>query len=210
MSTTTTFYASDNAGIGVDTTTSYATAHDATAGTGINKTGAQNDHFSRKDGSWWSLYRAFCNFDTSAIGSGKTIISATAGAYGKSKGGTINPSHNVYGSTASDTLAAGDYDLCGTTAYCDTAISRSSWSTSGYNTFAFNSTGLTAISPTGKTKIVYREIEGDVSNTTPSADSAYYISDYQIDNTGTSKDPYLQVVYDDAAAATFIPQIIII
>ena len=151
--------------------------------------------------SWGSLHRSYYLFDTSALPEGNEISSATLSLYGNAKSDalSITPDINIYSSNpASNTaLVPDDYDQHGTTAY-STAITYSGWSTSGYNDFALNGSGIAAISATGVSKFGARNANYDVSGTVPthsvSADS--YVHSYYADQTGTTNDPKLVIVHD--------------
>ena len=188
--TTDTFYpSSDDAIYAVATV--FATARDATTGTARGVT----DNMSRAIFSSpnYAIERGFVNWDTSSIPDSVNISSATVSLYGLAGTGSDGRSSNIYGSTASDTIVADDFDLVGATAYCDTAIALASWNTAGYNDFALNATGLAAISLTGLTKVSVREVIKDVGNVAPTdiRDCRYY----SVEQAGTANDPKLVVTY---------------
>lgn len=94
-----------------------------------------------------NLYRGFFLFDTSSIPANATIISATLSLYGTGKtNGLGSPDiHIASASPASDsTLTNGDFDNIGTTSFG--SVSYAGWSTSGYNDFVLNASGLANIS----------------------------------------------------------------
>lgn len=178
---------------------SWSTTHDATSGT---LRGGATSYVSLQIG--YTIDRAFFTFDTSAIGSGNTVNSASVSLYIYYKTSNVaGYSYNVYSSTNSDTIVAGDYDLAGTTAY-STAISHSSISATGYNTWSLNSTGMSAINVTGKTHVSMREYEHDVLNSAPSSDTMYFAF-YSSRQSGTSQDPYLTVTYSAGGGTTATP-----
>lgn len=114
--------------------------------------------------------RGFFTFDTSALGSGATINSATLSIYGMSKAddASFAPNSNVYGFTpaAANDLSNGDYLNYQTTAF-STAISYASFSTSGYNDFALNASGIANISKTGVSAFSWLNTNYDVANSAP-------------------------------------------
>jgi hypothetical protein len=67
---------------------------------------------------------------------------------------------------STDSLSTADFDTLGTTAFCDTAITYSSWSTVAYNDFSLNSSGLSNISKTGISKFGGRFV-ADASGEAP-------------------------------------------
>ncbi|KKP97242.1 MAG: hypothetical protein UR99_C0017G0025 [Candidatus Moranbacteria bacterium GW2011_GWD2_36_12] len=156
------------------------------------------------------IMRSIFIFDTSSLTSGASISSASFKFYGNAKlnEGSMwsSAALNLYSAApASETaLAAGDYDSLGSSAYCDTEISYSSFSITGYNTFSLNSTGISAISKTGKTKIGARETYYDLGGNSPtwSTDKAVHVDGYFSEQTGTDKDPYLEVTYTTGTAYT--------
>lgn len=136
-------------------------------------------------------------FDTSSLGSGATISSATVGLYVTAKGsGAQSVAVNIYSSApASNTgLVAADYDTTGTTAYASN-IAITSITTSAYNTFTLNSTGIAAISKTSITKFSLKEALYDAGGTTPTSGLNETLSAGMADTGGTSYDPKLAVTY---------------
>ncbi len=148
-------------------------------------------------------------FDTSSIPDSDTISATTFSLYGVSKVDNFNQAIGVVSSApASNTqLAAGDFDSLGTTRYADTDIDITVASTTGYNDWAFNATGIAAISKTGVTKLGTR-LSGDIDNSVPawSSNLATFLEVYMADQTGTANDPKLVITH----STSFTPQIIII
>jgi len=150
---------------------------------------------------WEQVLRSIFLFDTSGLDDGATISAATFSVYGDGKddGLSVTPDINVYSSdpASNDDLVSGDYDSLGTTAYCDTAITYAGFDTSDYNDFAFNATGLAAISKTGVTKLGLRNASFDVSGTPPtwSAGWAYSRIKGYFAEQGTGYKPKLVVTY---------------
>ena len=122
-------------------------------------------------GAEWSLLsRMVFVLNTSALPDDAIISSATFSLYGNTKldeAGEL-PELNIYSAApASDTaLVAGDYDSLGDTPYCDTPVTYAAFTTTGYNDFALNATGLAAISKTGNTYFGGRMV-ADGSNVEP-------------------------------------------
>lgn len=118
---------------------------------------------------WNNIYRGFCLFDTSIIGSGSTIASATFQPYIFT---TTNPSdattrrdiHLAAASPVSDTtIASSDFSNVSTTSFGSLA-----WTSIvlNYNTITLNASGLSAISKTGITKFSL-QTSADLSNSAP-------------------------------------------
>ncbi|MEB3215392.1 MAG: hypothetical protein VKN72_03895 [Nostocales cyanobacterium 94392] len=152
--------------------------------------------------SFNNITRYICLFDTSTLTSNASITAATLSLRGSSKFNDWSISDwtlNIFTSNpASNTgLSNSDFTTLGTTPQCDTAITYSSWLTSGYNDFSLNSTGLGNISKTGVSKFGTRESTYDAPNSTPThassktAEFGLRSADY----TGTSDDPKLVVTY---------------
>jgi len=148
------------------------------------------------------LSRGFFVFDTSEIPDDAVIISSTLYIYGSvatNEGSWDDTAINIYSSApATDTsIVAGDYDSLGVTAFCDTGIDIDDWSTTGYNAFVFNASGLAAISTDDVTKLGGRA-SYDVSGVDPgwtATGEELTFGCYFADNAGTDKDPKLVVTY---------------
>jgi len=143
--------------------------------------------------------RTHALFDTSSIPDLDTVTGATLSLYGFELVTTLEADEVavVSGSPASDTdLVPTDY---ATTHFGATELAprvpSSAWSTSGYNDFALNASGLATISKTGLTRLGLR-LGLDLDNEAPtwaSGNPAIRIRWYSADQTGTSQDPTLVV-----------------
>lgn len=155
------------------------------------------------------IVRYYINFDTSALTSGATISAVNLGMWGQDKAanGTVARSYNVYQSTAADTITSADMDSCNVlssdTKFCATDITEANFKTDSSTEmdFAFNATGIAAISKTGITKIVHREVQYDAGNVDPASSVGFPYGDYLTSTaTGTSHDPTLTVTYTTGGA----------
>lgn len=122
--------------------------------------------------TWRVLLRSIFLFDTSAIPDTDTISSATFSIVGTAKtdaGTPITPNIDVYTSApASNTaIVAGDFDSLGSISQTGSPITYAGFSTSGYNDFAFNATGIGNISKTGVSKFGLRNANYDVAAIAP-------------------------------------------
>jgi len=151
------------------------------------------DEWNRND-------RAMFLFDTSSLDDDVTIDSATLSIYGESKNDnlSITPNVNVVSANpASNTaIEASDYVDFGSTVF-STAIAYADISTSGYNDFALNASGLSNISKTGISKFGILNQNYDIDNSGPSW-SSNVVSNFRVqmaETTGTSQDPKLVIVY---------------
>uniref|UniRef100_A0A6M3IJB0 Uncharacterized protein n=1 Tax=viral metagenome TaxID=1070528 RepID=A0A6M3IJB0_9ZZZZ len=124
---------------------------------------------------WAALIRSIFLFDTSGLDDGAIISAATLSIMSGDIGGavpagkkdllSIIPDVNIYSSApvANTSLAAGDFDSCGTTPF-STTITYANWAAGGtYNDFALNATGIAAISKTGVSKFSARNANYDVA-----------------------------------------------
>ncbi len=162
--------------------------------------------------NYQNIYLAIYLFDTSSISSGSSITSATFSVYGFSTVDNFSQSLVLTNShPASNTaLAAGDYtNHVGTmgTEYGTARITVATFSTTGYNDFTVNATGLgniaTAASTTKVTKFGTR-LSGDFDNVAPTWVSQKTASAVArtAETASTTQDPKLTVVYVPSAAST--------
>ena len=188
-----------------DAGTIWATLRDAVTGTSAAPSAAEDSFFrwtmtATTDG-FDIMTRSFFLFDTSTITDTDVISAATLSLFGSTITNTYTGTDeelNIYASTpASDTdLVTADYDQVGTTAF-STGIPAGSFSTTAYNDFALNASGLAAISTTGISKFGARGGVYDVPNSTPtwgSGQSQDFIG-FFADQTGTTNDPKLVVTH---------------
>ena len=167
---------------------------------------------------YW-LFRQFNLFDTSAIADTDTINSATFSVYWTTKlTSTLSLEAGnqhlrlIQTTPASNTsIVAGDYDQVGTTGGApDFAVA--SLTTSAYNDWVLNATGLTWINKTGITKLGMRHT-ADINAEQPISSSVDQYNGgygYSADQTGTANDPKLVVVHSAGATPTANPQNIIL
>jgi len=168
---------------------------------------------SRTTDKWSKIIRGIQLFDTSAISDTDTIDSATLSFYGETKvdQGSYAADVNVYSSTPASNIALveGDYGNTGSTAF-STAITFADWSTSGYNNFALNASGLANISKTGVSKFSTRNANYDVANVSPTwrSDAGTHVTAYYADQTGTSQDPKLVMVHSAPTSSETITRVV--
>jgi hypothetical protein len=171
------------------------------AGTNVSDTGSRIASIrSDSGGDWDFIYRGAFTFDTSSLSDSASITSATAFFYGAGKqdGVSITPTVNIYGFTGSAVnFQTSDYSNFGTTEF-SSDISYASFSTSGYNEFSLNSSGIANISKTGISKFGTRESTYDAPNSEPTATNDNQESGFTVsfaDTAGTTSDPKLVVEY---------------
>ena len=165
-------------------------------------------------GKWRTIFRYILLFDTSTLPDTDTIASATLSVAGGAKedGNSITPNINVYSSApaSNTTLAAGDFDSLGSTAF-STAITYASFDVSGtvYNNFPLNASGLAAISATGVSKYGLRNANYDVAGSPPTWTSGAVNSDIRVINAetgGVSTGPVLVVEHTAAGGGGAAPK----
>lgn len=144
------------------------------------------------------LQRLFFLFDTSAIGSGNTVTAATLSLYAltKSSGNGVIEAAIVSSLPASNTaIVAADYSTLGTTDFAPRLTSTAA-TTSAYNDFVLNSSGLAAISTTSITKLGCRPGVDVDAGTPPWTSNAFSRIEFSLaDTTGTTRDPKFVVTY---------------
>lgn len=218
-STVTTVFASYNAMVyNAVSNQSWATVRDAATGTNVDTTDRRwvwRIDNGTPSTTYNLISRTGFTFDTSAIPDTDTITAATLSIFGDTLTNTNTDSPDVRGNVYDFTpanaaaYATADYDQFGTTAFCDTPIAWSSWSTSAYNDFALNATGIADINKTGNTVLGIRESVSDVTNTplVSASDNAVHRAGYKSYlASGTTNDPKLVVTH--AAAASVVKDII--
>lgn len=148
---------------------------------------------------WTDLSRGIFLFDTSVLGEGAQIQSATFSIYGYAKSNTFsspsglvlvssNPQYNTM-------VTAGDYNYQRYGSVPFASISYSGYSTGAYNNLALNSSGINAINKTGITKFGLRFSWDVYDNPTWQSDAYTQYEFYTADQTGYTQDPKLTVVY---------------
>ena len=155
--------------------------------------------------TWRAIFRGILLFDTSSIGSGATIDSATLYLNLQTTTNDFGGGLDVVGSTpgSNTLLTSTDYGQVGTTQYA-TRVNISSLTTGAYNSFALNATGLANIDPTGITKLGLR-ISWDTDDSPPTwIDLGLdLVMVWSADRVNTpDQRPYLEVTYTPPAAAT--------
>ncbi len=194
IATTTDFFpTAGNAQVGLADTTSWATVRGASSGTnGMSHTYmyAAGEQYSTGN---WQIIRIFTPFDTSGIGGGQTISSATYNLYQDVADDNCTGSDHyaVIQTTQADssTVANTDYPSVGTTEGATRIVPVDDQ----YNVWTLNATGIGFIQPNGTTFLGLR-IDTDIDNTNPAV-ARHYCDFYSSRQAGTTQDPFLEVVY---------------
>tara|TARA_Y100000310_G_scaffold328215_1_gene395990 strand:- start:16868 stop:17602 length:735 start_codon:yes stop_codon:yes gene_type:complete len=184
------------------------------AGTGSNDTGAGGagifiaEWKAHVNSTWLEIYRGIFLFLTSDLGS-DIISSGTFSVKVSAKTNTAGTiALNVYSSNpnSNNVLRGLDYSTLGTTDF-STTIAYASISTSAYNDFALNASGLAAIDPASVTKLGTRDPDSDVADSEPSggSDVSSTVVGVMSETAGEGSDPKLAVVH----AASFRPHVLV-
>ncbi len=143
------------------------------------------------------ILRGFWAFDTSSLPDNAVISAATLKLYGSAVAtGSADSVHIVQGSQGSP-VAVGDYSAVGSTSFGSIALS--SWSNGAYNSIALDASGIAAISLSGTTKFAARA-SSDLNNSAPGSQQS--CAAYYSEESGTSKDPVLEVTYTLASTTS--------
>lgn len=199
--TTTTIYSQNDGQVSSDAQATWAASQGATSGS-LNTGFQQVYAYWRTVDSKYYIARSFDEFDTSSISSGDTITSATLSAKVSSvtaRSGLCGV--NVYQSTHSSTLAAGDYDLCGTTAF-STTVGFGSMTAGVYVDWVLDSNGIANINKGGLSRFALREANFDVANSSPAKDLNPNMIFYDSVEAGTSSDPKIVIVHSSSSPSS--------
>ncbi|NTW31034.1 MAG: hypothetical protein HGB12_00090 [Bacteroidetes bacterium] len=152
------------------------------------------DFIGTRDNTFY-LQRGVFLFNTSTLTSNASISSATfALSVLNSSGQNVSYSFGGCNPASNTDLSTADYS-CYTALNSQTEFAPRSSNITGTTTFTLNSSGLAAISKTGITKFMARE-GCDFDNTTPINNNVTHsLSCYFAEQTGTSQDPQLVIVY---------------
>lgn len=191
------FYADPNDGVVEGNNSDYTTAGStgtANDSTGTTDLAGQQFHFGSLTYYRW---RSFSCFPSASLPDDAIIDSVSVFIYGSSKADTVGvtPSISLVETTWDcDTLVNGDMSLVGGSALA--TVTYASYSTSGYNEFSLSSGDFDLISLTSNTVFGWRT-NRDIANIAPSSggNNIERFESYTADETGTDKDPYMEVVY---------------
>lgn len=201
--TTTTVYSDGGDAIVRKASASWTTVRDAAAGDTVASTSPAYTAWE-KEGSTYNGYQPFFMFDTSVIPSTDIISSAT---FSVRKNGDSAVADSQQMTVANSTQATwnsigtGDFDQRGGSTEGATRINCPTGTSTSYEDFPLNSTGLTFIaksgetipgsaSASGKTQIAVRW-SSDLDNSTPTGRT--YMQIRLSEHTGTASDPKLVV-----------------
>lgn len=142
-----------------------------------------------------TITRGMLVFPTSGIPDGATITSATLQLYVTAKSDQMSQSVSIVTRTDPGTIASADYDIANWTMTKQaTDVTIASVTTSAYNTWTLNATGLASISKTGST-VFGVVMSGDADNSAPTWSSGAVASiTYDTADNGSNQ-PILTVSY---------------
>ena len=203
-------YSSTSDGMVYSTTdASWANARDDTSGAVSGATHSSNSSFTavtrfnaRGGGNTYRVVRSFMWFDTSGITA--TVESATIKIFGvtANDGSVIAVKSTAFGGDGGTALHGDDLDaitgysagasLAGNATTYGPQILTSSWSTSAYNEFTGTSDLLADMQNNDAVIICFLDYTNDYLNSTPTSSGTFNCGAYFTNNTGTSKDPYIE------------------
>jgi hypothetical protein len=173
-------------------------ASNATADSSATLLIAASSQTDLKGTKSFNLYRTALIFNTSAIPNAATITAADLNLCNLNGSGT-GCKVRAYSYTGAIPPVAASFTSFGTSVYSSEEIEGSDVSTNSYwPPIDFNSTGRAAINKTGNTKIGMRERVYDVPNSAPpypATGTNYFVNIYSANQSGTSRDPFLDVTY---------------
>ena len=203
-------YSSTSDGMVYSTTdASWANARDDTSGAVSGATHSSNSSFTAvtrfnasAGGNTYRVVRSFMWFDTSGITA--TVESATIKIFGvtANDGSVIAVKSTAFGGDGGTALHGDDLDaitgysagasLAGNATTYGPQILTSSWSTSAYNEFTGTSDLLADMQNNDAVIICFLDYTNDYLNSTPTSSATFNCGAYFTNNTGTSKDPYIE------------------
>jgi len=101
------------------------------------------------NGSAWQCERTVMTFDTSAIGAYSTVNSASLFVRGQPGGSDAGSSAAPVASSDYGSVSPLAFNNISMTPNSDNIFTKASWSTTGFNEFILNATGIAAINKTG-------------------------------------------------------------
>lgn len=163
---------------------------------------------------FYQLERAWYGFDTSSIGAGQQIDSAslTLSKYNTDTNNTDWDAEamNVYEAVpaTATAIATTDHNNMGTAKFSDTGVTYGTLRQAAQKSkheWTFNATGLTGVDPEGLTQlgVAWEADRAQTSVPSPASNVTYEVNFYAAEFTGTVEDPLLTVSH--TAAPTFIP-----
>ena len=187
------YYSSTADGRIAITSASWDTAHDAATGdTAVTGESYGWAPMAALDSGNYSLVRGFFYFDTSAVSGG--VGSAVINLYDKYNANFSSVA--IFTGTQAATLTIDDFD-----SYSGSELGYITTTSSGYIPITLDASAVVA---GGTTKLCLRDRTYDVADSASSSFYGWQI--YFSDQTGTDKDPYLEIETLSTASAVFMLQ----
>lgn len=185
----------------------FSVVHDAASGDVARDANDPISIYADKDAGFWNISRGTFLFNVSSAGSGSVFTSGTLSLYVTAKFDDKADARSymalVTCTTLSDVgITNADYPNFSTTKQA-TDLTIASLSTSAYNVWTLNATGLSFVSPTGITHFGMREGH-DLENTAYSGIANEQINVSSADHAGTGQDPELDLVWVAGASTRSI------
>ena len=203
------YSSNDDGGIVGVINATWANARDDDSGALSSVAGSNSSTFTavtrfnaRGGGNTYRVIRSFMWFDTSGITA--TVESATIKIFGvtANDGSVIAVKSTAFGGDGGTALHGDDLDaitgysagasLAGNATTYGPQILTSSWSTSAYNEFTGTSDLLADMQNNDAVIICFLDYTNDYLNSTPTSSATFNCGAYFTNNTGTSKDPYIE------------------
>ena len=178
----------------------WATARGVTTGTADDSSATGNFGYAELDTGLYQINHYFCLFNTASLGDTDTVDSGTQVEIVVSAisfNADSDSLHVVPSTPASNTaIVAGDIDNISYTDYGSKTFASMTADSATYNALSLNASGRTAVSLTGITKFALIDAR-DLNNNAPTGRNG--LAGFFADETGTSKDPKLTVIYSTVA-----------
>jgi hypothetical protein len=157
---------------------------------------------------WDSLSRGLVYFDTSVLPDDAEISAASLNFHGYDKSDGFSTSLlsavNIYGSTITTTTIANDHFQAAQSTAFSTSVTYADVSSTSWNVFSLNATGIAYIDVDGITYFTTREANFDVASTTPNywqGDKTQLVAFDSNEGTASER-PYLSVTYISSEPTT--------
>ena len=196
--TTTSYYAGSDDGRVRNNGSVYATVNSASTGVNVQSTGTSAECMNSLFSTTYYIDKTYFPIDTSGIPGTAIITAATFSHVLAAITDTNSDSLVVVSCSQTGALQTSDFDQFGST-YFSTAQAASSYTVDVRKNITLNSSGLAGISKTGVSGFGVR-MEGDINVTTPTGGNT--LQSYMSEETGTTKDPYLEVTYSEGTLYT--------
>jgi len=149
------------------------------------------------------LIRGVITFaDLSTYVAGNTVVSSTISLFGSGVSNTVAWGANIVGANpgSQTTIIASDYQTVQRNKF-STAKTTATWSTTAYNTFAFNATGTAYIQAGNESFIITADQDTDNSGPACSGGNQGYTMTKSAETAGSTQDPFITIETTSATPA---------